>query len=202
MFNTCQIWEKASSGQLMSQGLWNQLTPKFKTFFKDGEHSKFSASIPENLGQRCIWKLQLWNFLMAKEPNGEFIGNIRNFRHFLTVWPKKHFSRKWKRDYLNDTSKNGHVEEYRNVLNSKGFNPKTVLFSAPTKKFNRHGKVVNRFKKFHFGVSLTKIKSNLVWNISGYRKRSGNFARSNFEAWNGQKIQSGLKHSLVWCLKS
>jgi len=52
--------------------------------------------------------------------------------------------RKWKRDYLNDTSKNGHVEEYRNVLNSKGFNPKTVLFSAPTKKFNRHGKVTER----------------------------------------------------------
>ena len=136
---------------------------------------------------------------MAKEPNGEFIGNFRNFRNFLTFWPKKLFSRKWKRDYLNDTSKNGHVEEYRNVLNSKGFNPKTVLFSAPTKKFNRHGKV-NIFNKFYCG--MTKIKFTLVWNISGDRKRSGDFARSDFEAWNGQKIQSGLKHSFVWCIKS
>ena len=91
MSNTCQIWEKASSGQLMSQGHWNQWTPKFKIFFKDGEHSKFSASIPENLGQRCIWKLQLWNFSMVKEPNGEFIGNIRNVRIFLTFWQKKIF---------------------------------------------------------------------------------------------------------------
>ena len=77
------------------------------------------------------------------------------------ILTKKNISRKWKRDYLNDTSKNGHVEEYRNVLNSKGFNPKTVLFSAPTKKFNRHGKV-NKFKKFYCGVILTKIRSNLV----------------------------------------
>lgn len=86
---------------------------------------------------------------MAKELNGEFTGNLAKILGIFTIQNRANylnevlflFFRKWKRDYLNDTSKNGQVDEYRNVLNAKGINPRNVLFSAPTKKFNRHGKV-------------------------------------------------------------
>jgi hypothetical protein len=36
------------------------------------------------------------------------------------------------------------VDAYRGALRKEGINSKTVLFSAPTKKFNRHGKVNER----------------------------------------------------------
>lgn len=49
--------------------------------------------------------------------------------------------RKWRGDYLNDTSENPLVEAYRGALRKEGINHKSVVFSCPTKKFNRHGKV-------------------------------------------------------------
>ena len=42
---------------------------------------------------------------------------------------------------MNDTSQNEFVDAYRDALNKAGFNPKNVLMSMPTKKFNKHSKV-------------------------------------------------------------
>ena len=42
---------------------------------------------------------------------------------------------------MNDTSQNEFVDAYRDALNKAGFNPKNVLMSIPTKKFNKHSKV-------------------------------------------------------------
>ena len=42
---------------------------------------------------------------------------------------------------MNDTSQNDFVDTYRDALNKAGFNPKNVLMSIPTKKFNKHSKV-------------------------------------------------------------
>ena len=42
---------------------------------------------------------------------------------------------------MNDTSQNEFVDAYRDSLNKAGFNPKNVLMSIPTKKFNKHSKV-------------------------------------------------------------
>jgi len=58
--------------------------------------------------------------------------------------------RKWRRDYLNDTSQNEFVDAYRDALNKAGFNPKNVLMSMPTKKFNKHSKINDR------GLVITK----------------------------------------------
>ena len=33
------------------------------------------------------------------------------------------------------------MDAYRDAIVKAGYQPKKVLFSAPTKKFNRHGKV-------------------------------------------------------------
>ena len=43
---------------------------------------------------------------------------------------------------MNDTSQNEFVDAYRDALNKAGFNPKNVLMSMPTKKFNKHSKVL------------------------------------------------------------
>ena len=51
------------------------------------------------------------------------------------------FFRRWKGDYLNDTAENNFYDAYRSALMKDGINQKSVLFSAPVKKFNRHGKV-------------------------------------------------------------
>ena len=56
------------------------------------------------------------------------------------------FFRRWKGDYLNDTAENNFYDAYRSALMKDGINQKSVLFSAPVKKFNRHGKV---FALFH-----------------------------------------------------
>ena len=53
-----------------------------------------------------------------------------------------YFSRRWKGDYLNDTAENTFYDAYRSALMKDGINQKSVLFSAPVKKFNRHGKVI------------------------------------------------------------
>lgn len=45
--------------------------------------------------------------------------------------------RRWKGDYLNDTSKNPMYELYRAALTKAGINQKSVVFSAEVKKFNR-----------------------------------------------------------------
>jgi len=58
--------------------------------------------------------------------------------------------RRWKGDYLNDTAENQFYDAYRSALMKDGINQKSVLFSAPVKKFNRHGKVTDR------GLILTK----------------------------------------------
>ena len=50
--------------------------------------------------------------------------------------------RRWRGDYLNDTSENPFVEAYRGALRKEGINQKSVTFSAAVKKFNRHGKVI------------------------------------------------------------
>ena len=42
---------------------------------------------------------------------------------------------------MNDTSQNDFVDAYRDALNKAGFNPRNVLMSIPTKKFNKHSKV-------------------------------------------------------------
>ena len=49
--------------------------------------------------------------------------------------------RRWKGDYLNDTSENNMFQKYRECLRSSGVDQKAVIFSAPVRKFNRHGKV-------------------------------------------------------------
>ena len=51
------------------------------------------------------------------------------------------FCRRWKGDYLNDTAENQFYDAYRSALMKDGINQKSVLFSTPVKKFNRHGKV-------------------------------------------------------------
>jgi len=58
--------------------------------------------------------------------------------------------RRWKGDYLNDTAENQFYDAYRSALMKDGINQKSVLFSTPVKKFNRHGKVTER------GLILTK----------------------------------------------
>lgn len=58
--------------------------------------------------------------------------------------------RRWKGDYLNDTSKNPMVELYRAALTKAGINQKSVIFSAEVKKFNRHNKMEER------GLVITK----------------------------------------------
>ncbi len=49
--------------------------------------------------------------------------------------------RSWRGDYLNDTSENFLYEAYRNALRGEGVSQTSVLFSASTRKFNRHAKV-------------------------------------------------------------
>ena len=58
------------------------------------------------------------------------------------------FFRRWKGDYLNDTAENNFYDAYRSALMKDGINQKSVLFSAPVKKFNRHGKVCFVFKSY------------------------------------------------------
>jgi len=62
--------------------------------------------------------------------------------------------RRWKGDYLNDTAENTFYDAYRSALMKDGINQKSVLFSAPVKKFNRHGKVTER--------ALILTKDNLI----------------------------------------
>ena len=57
--------------------------------------------------------------------------------------------RKWRRDYLNDTSQNDFVDAYRDALNKAGFNPRNVLMSIPTKKFNKHSKVCYKIQTMY-----------------------------------------------------
>ena len=55
---------------------------------------------------------------------------------------------------MNDTSQNEFVDAYRDALNKAGFNPKNVLMSMPTKKFNKHSKV-----PYHI---ITQIHKNFL----------------------------------------
>ena len=50
--------------------------------------------------------------------------------------------RRWRGDYLNDSSKNSLFEMYRGALMKAGINQKSVVFSAPVKKFNKHNKEI------------------------------------------------------------
>eukprot|EP00095_Tigriopus_kingsejongensis_P004033 maker-scaffold5_size1054832-snap-gene-3.11 protein:Tk04033 transcript:maker-scaffold5_size1054832-snap-gene-3.11-mRNA-1 annotation:"hypothetical protein CAPTEDRAFT_167519" len=58
-----------------------------------------------------------------------------------TAWG---INRKWKADYLGDTSENLDVHTYRASLGKQGMNTKGVIFSALTVKYNRHDKMNER----------------------------------------------------------
>ena len=58
---------------------------------------------------------------------------------------------------MNDTSQNDFVDAYRDALNKAGFNPRNVLMSIPTKKFNKHSKVYCRIHTDY----LVNLKINL-----------------------------------------
>ena len=55
---------------------------------------------------------------------------------------------------MNDTSQNDFVDAYRDALNKAGFNPKNVLMSMPTKKFNKHSKV-----RYHIITQISEWNS-------------------------------------------
>ena len=76
------------------------------------------------------------------------------------------FYRRWKGDYLNDTAENQFYDAYRSALMKDGINQKSVLFSAPVKKFNRHGKVC-LFVLFSKILKL-KIIEIMKWNKQSF----------------------------------
>ena len=64
---------------------------------------------------------------------------------------------------MNDTAENQFYDAYRSALMKDGINQKSVLFSAPVKKFNRHGKVC-LFVLFSKILKL-KIIEIMKWNF-------------------------------------
>ena len=68
-------------------------------------------------------------------------------------------SRRWRGDYLGDTSENVDANTYRNALSSskEKIDPKTVLFSAMTVKFNRMNKANDRAIVFTKDNKIVKM---------------------------------------------
>merc|ERR1719273_959478 len=125
-----------------------------------------------DLGKSLKWPKEVPRPLKSVDP---LIHNIyQRWRAFKVLskypresWPEMHLKitalellrgkraqwgieRRWKGDYLNDTSKNPMFELYRAALTKAGINQKSVVFSAEVKKFNRHNKMEER------GLVITK----------------------------------------------
>ena len=74
---------------------------------------------------------------------------------------------------MNDTAENQFYDAYRSALMKDGINQKSVLFSAPVKKFNRHGKVCLHicfvFKNFeienHRNYEMEQTVFLLLWYV-------------------------------------
>ena len=72
---------------------------------------------------------------------------------------------------MNDTSQNEFVDAYRDALNKAGFNPKNVLMSMPTKKFNKHSKVYYRIQTSEFKKRKTLFLSISIRPITQNEQR-------------------------------
>ena len=110
---------------------------------------------------------------------------IRYLDELIFFFYSTFFYRRWKGDYLNDTAENQFYDAYRSALMKDGINQKSVLFSAPVKKFNRHGKVCRfvLFSKRGRGYSDMGAKSDSFWHFLSifYETRSISFFfRGNF----------------------
>ena len=106
---------------------------------------------------------------------------------------------------MNDTSQNEFVDAYRDALNKAGFNPKNVLMSMPTKKFNKHSKVllifITQTREWKLQNLLRFYPSTIttfLYFLIDQWQRFGHNQRWFVEIENGrQKNQKGYRCSLV-----